>query len=256
MDPTSELFASVDRGDVPAVARLLESDPSAVHAQFHGATALHHAAARGDLAMLGLLIERGASLEQADDSGSTALGWATDEQCDAAVDLLLAQGARAGAVDLAARGKTAELARALDEAPWMLGQRTTQGTPLHAAVRRGRDGAARLLLARGADPSERDEEGLTALELAQRSGQRNLVDLIEHSQGTGTGTDRGEETASLVAASSYRCGACSEEIVIDVDRTQGEEQRLVEDCPVCCRANVIDVRFERDGAATAHAELE
>lgn len=55
---------------------------------------------------------------------------------------------------------------------------------------------------------------------------------------------------------SYICGACGEEIVIPVDLTQGDGQQYVEDCPVCCRANLIHVEVDPDGAARAWAELE
>jgi DNA-directed RNA polymerase subunit RPC12/RpoP len=55
---------------------------------------------------------------------------------------------------------------------------------------------------------------------------------------------------------SYICGACGEEIVIPIDFTQGESQEYVEDCPVCCRANVIRVEIDDDGEATISSELE
>jgi len=55
---------------------------------------------------------------------------------------------------------------------------------------------------------------------------------------------------------SYTCGACGEEIVVPIDWTQGRRQVYVEDCPVCCRANVIHVEMDRDGEATVWAELE
>jgi DNA-directed RNA polymerase subunit RPC12/RpoP len=55
---------------------------------------------------------------------------------------------------------------------------------------------------------------------------------------------------------TYVCGECGEEIVIPVDFSQGTSQEYVEDCPVCCRANVIHVEIDEDGAATAWAELE
>ena len=48
---------------------------------------------------------------------------------------------------------------------------------------------------------------------------------------------------------NYVCGACGEEIVIPIDLTQGERQEYVEDCPVCCRANVIVVEIDEDGEA-------
>jgi hypothetical protein len=56
--------------------------------------------------------------------------------------------------------------------------------------------------------------------------------------------------------SSYLCGACGEEIVVPIDFSQGGRQEYVEDCPVCCRANVIHVEIDEDGEAAVWAELE
>lgn len=55
---------------------------------------------------------------------------------------------------------------------------------------------------------------------------------------------------------SYICGACGEEIVVPIDFSQGESQEYVEDCPVCCRANLIRVEIDPDGEATISSELE
>ena len=56
--------------------------------------------------------------------------------------------------------------------------------------------------------------------------------------------------------SSYICDACGEEIVIPLDISQGFNQEYVEDCPVCCRANVIHIEIDDHGNARAWAELE
>ena len=40
---------------------------------------------------------------------------------------------------------------------------------------------------------------------------------------------------------SYTCDACGEEIVVPIDLSAGTSQEYVEDCPVCCRPNVIHV---------------
>jgi len=42
---------------------------------------------------------------------------------------------------------------------------------------------------------------------------------------------------------SYVCPSCGETIGIAVDRSAGDEQEYVEDCPVCCNPNVIHVEF-------------
>jgi hypothetical protein len=55
---------------------------------------------------------------------------------------------------------------------------------------------------------------------------------------------------------SYTCGGCGEEIVIPLDLSQGSIQEYVEDCPVCCRANVIHVEIDESGNATVWAEPE
>jgi hypothetical protein len=46
---------------------------------------------------------------------------------------------------------------------------------------------------------------------------------------------------------SYNCDACGEEIVVPIDFSAGSEQEYVEDCPVCCRPNVIRVEIGDDG---------
>lgn len=46
---------------------------------------------------------------------------------------------------------------------------------------------------------------------------------------------------------SYTCPTCGETIVVPLDPSGGSEQEYVEDCPVCCRPNVIHVEFFDDG---------
>ncbi len=46
---------------------------------------------------------------------------------------------------------------------------------------------------------------------------------------------------------SYVCDACGEEIVIPIDPSAGASQAYVEDCPVCCRPNVVHVEISDDG---------
>jgi hypothetical protein len=55
---------------------------------------------------------------------------------------------------------------------------------------------------------------------------------------------------------TYVCDACGEEIVIGVDVSAGASQEYVEDCPVCCRPNVIHVEVDEDGAMTVWSEPE
>lgn len=55
---------------------------------------------------------------------------------------------------------------------------------------------------------------------------------------------------------SYICDACGEEIVLPVDLSQGASQEYVEDCPVCCRANVIHVEIDENGESRVWSEAE
>lgn len=56
--------------------------------------------------------------------------------------------------------------------------------------------------------------------------------------------------------SSYVCDWCGEEIVVPLDVSAGERQEYVEDCPVCCRPNVIVVEVDDDGEAQVSVSRE
>ena len=55
---------------------------------------------------------------------------------------------------------------------------------------------------------------------------------------------------------SYTCPSCGETIVASVDPSGGDVQEYVEDCPVCCRPNVLHVTFDREGRVTLDVEPE
>jgi hypothetical protein len=55
---------------------------------------------------------------------------------------------------------------------------------------------------------------------------------------------------------TYLCPACGEEIVIPLDFSEGSTQEYIEDCPVCCRPNVIHVDITEDGEARVWADAE
>jgi hypothetical protein len=66
--------------------------------------------------------------------------------------------------------------------------------------------------------------------------------------------DPGED--EMKDEASYICDWCGEEIVIPIDLSAGGIQDYVEDCPVCCRPNVIHVQFDADGQVRLWAEKE
>lgn len=55
---------------------------------------------------------------------------------------------------------------------------------------------------------------------------------------------------------SYICDWCGEEIVVPLDLSQGNSQEYVEDCPVCCNANIIKVLVSSSGSVSIWAEPE
>jgi Cysteine-rich CPXCG len=70
------------------------------------------------------------------------------------------------------------------------------------------------------------------------------------------GIKRRKRRRRLAEGASYVCDACGEEIVIPVDLSAGESQEYVEDCPVCCRPNVIHVEIDEGGEVRVWAAGE
>ena len=54
----------------------------------------------------------------------------------------------------------------------------------------------------------------------------------------------------------FPCDACGETMEIPVDASAGRRQEFVEDCPVCCRPNVIVLTIEADGFVRVSNHLE
>ena len=55
----------------------------------------------------------------------------------------------------------------------------------------------------------------------------------------------------------FQCASCGEWNETTVDETAGSRQSYVEDCQVCCKANVLLVTWNRsDGEFMISAELE
>ena len=58
------------------------------------------------------------------------------------------------------------------------------------------------------------------------------------------------------AEAAYVCDSCGEEIVTPIDLSAGPSQEYVEDCPVCCRPNVVHVEIDDSGAPRVWAAPE
>lgn len=113
------------------------------------------AAARGDLKLVQKLIERGSAVDDQDSDGDTAFKAA----------------AVAGRLDVARY--LIEKGAALDKRAGIL-----ESTPLICASEMGHVEIIQLLLARGADPTLRDKNGLTALMIAERNGHKQIAEFL------------------------------------------------------------------------------
>jgi hypothetical protein len=110
---------------------------------------------------------------------------------------------------------------------------------------------AECLIAVGNDHRLGDSESLAVLDWACRT----LGNHIQLPWMDGELAEPGRESAVDVGAeASYLCDACGEVIVIPVDLSEGCSQTFVEDCPVCCRPNLIHVERSEDGALAVTAE--
>jgi N-acyl-D-amino-acid deacylase len=147
------LFAAIRHGAVGDVERLIARGASPNTKDSQGTPALMAAALFGDGEMVGLLLKRGANPNLADESGATALMWSVPDRIK--VQHLLDAGATVDA--RSESGRTALLV---------------------AASLPGTVDLLRLLLARGADLRAQDRAGATALALAVRSADVDVVRFL------------------------------------------------------------------------------
>jgi uncharacterized protein len=152
----------------------------------HAETALHWAASSDDVGLIDALLDAGANLEApgAVIGGGTALADATAFGQWRAAERLLERGARASFFEAAVMGLTDQLEAELAGTP---GQDADQITcALWGACHGGRQAAAALLLAHGADVNWVGWDDLTALDAAERSEAPALVAWLRERGGRST----------------------------------------------------------------------
>jgi ankyrin repeat protein len=120
----------------------------------NGNTALMMAAYKRNMPAVQALLAKGAAVNRA---GWTPLHYAAASGDDDITRLLLQRGAQIDAVSPPASGAY---------------------TPLMMAAREGHDGTALLLIDRGANPRLTNNEGLTAVQLAERAGKTHVASAI------------------------------------------------------------------------------
>ena len=151
------IYSAAREGDVAAVTRLLDADPTLLNAgdpQF-GGTPLHWAAVQGKDAVVTLLLERGADLNLTNNDGRTPLHLAAAQGHLAVATLLVGKGAVINAQD------------------------KDGNTPLHFAAATGSKAIVELLLARQADTALRNKAGRTASEWAWAEGFSEIAKMLD-----------------------------------------------------------------------------
>ncbi len=161
--------------EIVAALREAGADLDAPAAGAHAETPLHWAASSDDVALIDALLDAGADLEArgAVIGGGTALADATAFGQWKAAQRLLERGARATFFEAAVMGLTEQLEAALAGTPGPSAEERTHA--LWGAAHGGRQEAAALLLARGADVNWVGWDDLTALDCAERSGAGALA---------------------------------------------------------------------------------
>ena len=160
-----QIGSAISRGDTAAAMRLLEADPSLIHAcDRAGATPLHIAAAEINADLVAWLLERRANPRTKDARGLTPLdraALAADPRNDNArrfpivARLLLERGAEMTIRAAVAMGDTPRVRELVNADPALLRQIGPSGGLLTLAVNHGQVEMVRTLLDLGADVDER-----------------------------------------------------------------------------------------------------
>ena len=162
----SSLFFAVMAGDVQTVGVLLDANANpGVQMKVLGVFSvrpLTFAAFSGDSAMVEYLIGRGANPNDVDENGISALGWATLGNHSDTVEVLLKRGAQVNHAD------------------------NYEMTPLlyAASIDFGDTVVLEKLIAAGADLKLKNQQGLTALEVAKTYHHQSLAKLLAEKTGT------------------------------------------------------------------------
>ncbi|KAM3955302.1 tankyrase [Aphomia sociella] len=179
------LLEAARAGDAEAALRLLDARPRLVNCRDldgRHSTPLHFAAGYNRLPLAQLLLQRGADVHAKDKGGLVPLHNACSYGHYEVTELLVSAGAGVNAADL-----------------WRF-------TPLHEAAAKGKADIVRLLLKHGADPTRRNRDGLTPLQLV-RAGDADTADALRGDQALLDAAKRGDlaRARKLITPQNVNC---------------------------------------------------
>lgn len=183
-------------GDLPAVKKLVQVDPTNLRFQDRrGLTPLHHAARSGHTEIIDWLVDQGADLHAQNKHGHEPIAVAAEDKKTDSVACLLKHGANPNANGGHFRGtilhrailnKSAEIVKALLAAGADPNRRDASGkTPLHEAIQVGNKALVLQLvkdvrtdLSIRSGPTKFSEKGETPLEYAQNRKKTGIAELL------------------------------------------------------------------------------
>jgi ankyrin repeat protein len=183
-----DFFKAVKMNDADRVVALLKRglDPNLVEAD-RGETGLMLAAREKAMKVFDVLVNaRGTDIEIKARNGDTALMIASFTGNIPAVQTLLAKGAHVNrpgwtALHYAAAGGHDEIvALLLDKSAYIDAASPNKTTPIMMAAYRGHIYTVKLLLDEGADATLKNEQGMTAIDIARKIGREDIAEGLTY----------------------------------------------------------------------------
>ncbi|HSR50859.1 MAG TPA: ankyrin repeat domain-containing protein [Acidobacteriota bacterium] len=166
-------------GRLPVVGYLVASGVDVNAGLEDGITALHEASFMGHIEVVRYLLQQGADPSLRERRyGSSALGWAREGKRKDILKLLLEQ-SQPDIIDAAEFDLPERLRELLESNPGLIHAPDGRAVPLRVAAHLGHLEVAKILLAYGADPAFKPDDGDSALELAKKSGHDGIVRLLQ-----------------------------------------------------------------------------